>query len=117
MRELARHVGALFHAAAVPPVALRDAAQREVALDVDAAGVAGSTAGTQIANDFGNLQYDGPCPPPAFKPVSHTYVITVYALDAELPLAEGLNKADLLKAMEGHIIGQGSLVSIYERVK
>ena len=41
----------------------------------------------------------------------------MYALDAELSLAEGLTKADLLKAMEGHIVGQGSLVSIYERVK
>ena len=37
------------------------------------------------------------------------------ALDADLPLAEGLTKADLLKAIEGHIIGQGSLVAIYER--
>ena len=34
-----------------------------------------------------------------------------------VPGPEGLTKADLLKAMEGHIIGQGSLVSIYERVK
>jgi Raf kinase inhibitor-like YbhB/YbcL family protein len=58
--------------------------------------------------------YRGPAPPPG-KP--HHYTFTVYALDAELPLAEGLNKADLLKAMEGHIIGQGSLVAIYERVK
>ena len=32
-------------------------------------------------------------------------------------LAEGANKADVMKAMEGHVIGQGSLVAIYERVK
>lgn len=58
--------------------------------------------------------YRGPAPPPG-KP--HHYTFTVYALDAELPLAEGLTKADLLKAIEGHIIGQGALVAIYERVK
>ena len=70
-------------------------------------------AGTiQGLSGFRRAGYRGPAPPPG-KP--HHYTFTVYALDAELPLAEGLNKADLLKAMEGHIIGQGSLVSIYER--
>lgn len=58
--------------------------------------------------------YRGPAPPPG-KP--HHYTFTVYALDADLPLAEGLNKTELLKAMEGHIIGQGSLVGIYEKFK
>ncbi len=58
--------------------------------------------------------YRGPAPPPG-KP--HHYTFTVYALDADLPLAEGLNKADLLKAIEGHVIGQGSLVALYERFK
>ena len=45
----------------------------------------------------------------------HHYTLTVYALDAELPLAEGLNRNQLMEAMKGHIIGQGSLVAIYER--
>src|SRR6202034_3500890 len=49
------------------------------------AGVADSPYGTQIANDFGDLHYDGPCPPAQLTPVSHTYVITVYALDEKLP--------------------------------
>ena len=72
-------------------------------------------AGTiQGLSGFRRAGYRGPAPP-AGKP--HHYTFTVYALDAELPLVEGLNKADLLKAMEGHIIGQGALVAIYERVK
>jgi Raf kinase inhibitor-like YbhB/YbcL family protein len=72
-------------------------------------------AGTiQGLSGFRRPGYRGPAPPPG-KP--HHYTFTVYALDADLPLAEGLNKADLLKAMEGHIVAQGSLVSIYERVK
>ena len=72
-------------------------------------------AGTiQGLSGFRRPGYRGPAPPPG-KP--HHYTFTVYALDADLPLAEGLTKADLMKAMEGHIVGQGSLVAIYERVK
>ena len=72
-------------------------------------------AGTiQGLSGFRRAGYRGPAPP-AGKP--HHYTFTVYALDAELPLVEGLNKADLLKAMEGHVIGQGALVAIYERGK
>jgi Raf kinase inhibitor-like YbhB/YbcL family protein len=72
-------------------------------------------AGTiQGMSGFRRAGYRGPAPPPG-KP--HHYTFTVYALDADLPLAEGLTKADLMKAMEGHIVGQGALVAIYERVK
>ena len=56
--------------------------------------------------------YRGPAPP-AGKP--HHYTWTVYALDAELPLEPGLNRNQLMEAIKGHIIGQGSLVAIYER--
>ena len=56
--------------------------------------------------------YRGPAPPPG-KP--HHYTWTVYALDAELPLEPGLNRNQLMEAMRGHIIGQGSLVAVYER--
>src|SRR6516162_3067298 len=44
------------------------------------AGVVGSTYGTQIYNDFGDPSYDGPCPPTTMTPLSHQYVVTVYAL-------------------------------------
>jgi Raf kinase inhibitor-like YbhB/YbcL family protein len=56
--------------------------------------------------------YRGPAPPPG-KP--HHYTWTVYALDAELPLEPGLTRNQLMEAIKGHIIGQGSLVAIYER--
>lgn len=70
-------------------------------------------AGTiQGLSGFKRTGYRGPAPPPG-KP--HHYTWTVYALDAELPLAEGLNRNQLLEAMKGHIIGQGALVAIYER--
>ena len=66
----------------------------------------------QGLSGFKRTGYRGPAPP-AGKP--HHYTWTVYALDAELPLEPGLNRTQLLEAMKGHIIGQGSLVAIYER--
>ena len=70
-------------------------------------------AGTiQGLSGFKRTGYRGPAPPPG-KP--HHYTWTVYALDAELTLEPGLNRNQLLEAMKGHIIGQGSLVAIYER--
>ena len=70
-------------------------------------------AGTiQGLSGFKRTGYRGPAPPPG-KP--HHYTWTVYALDADLPLAEGLNRNQLMEAIKPHIIGQGSLVAIYER--
>jgi Raf kinase inhibitor-like YbhB/YbcL family protein len=66
----------------------------------------------QGVSGFRRPGYRGPAPPPG-KP--HHYTFTVYALDAELALAEGLNRSQLMEQLKGHIIGQGSLVAIYER--
>jgi Raf kinase inhibitor-like YbhB/YbcL family protein len=70
-------------------------------------------AGTiQGMSGFRRAGYRGPAPP-AGKP--HHYTFTVFALDADLPLEPGLNRAQLMEAIKGHIIGQSSLVAIYER--
>ena len=66
----------------------------------------------QGPSGFRQTGYRGPAPPPG-KP--HHYTFTVYALDAELPLEPGLNRNQLMEAIKGHIIGQGSLVALYER--
>jgi Raf kinase inhibitor-like YbhB/YbcL family protein len=51
------------------------------------AGVAGSTFGLQVFNDFYfGAQYDGPCPPNTVTPLVHDYVFTVFALDTDLHL-------------------------------
>ena len=68
----------------------------------------------QGLSGFKRSGYRGPAPPPG-KP--HHYTFTVYALDAELPLEPGLTRNQLMEAIKGHIIGQGSLVAIYERFK
>jgi len=62
-------------------------------------------------NDFGNLEYGGPCPPSG----THRYFFKIYALDSMLALPEGVTKNQLLQAMEGHILGKGELVGLYRR--
>jgi hypothetical protein len=59
--------------------------------------------------DFGEVGYGGPAPPDK----RHTYVFKLYALDTELDLPDKSTKADLEKAMEGHIIDQATLTGTY----
>ena len=66
----------------------------------------------QGVSGFRRPIYRGPAPPPG-KP--HHYHFVVYALDANLDVKPGLNRADLLAALQGHVIGKGELVAIYER--
>jgi hypothetical protein len=68
--------------------------------------------GIQGRNDFGKIGYNGPCPPPG-RP--HTYRFRLYALDTRLGLSPGATKADLLRAMEGHVLGKGELTGKYGR--
>lgn len=67
--------------------------------------------GLQGKNDFDKLGYGGPCPPRG----THRYFFKLYAVDSELAPNAGATKADLLKAMEGHILAQGQLIGIYSR--
>ena len=47
--------------------------------------------------------------------MAHDYHFVVFALDAELNLKPGLNRAELHEVMTGHIIGRGELVVWYRR--
>ena len=76
----------------------------------------GGTVGTEGRNGVGNNRYTGPCPPSQYEPSEHRYIFKLYALDTELPLTEKASKADVLKAMEGHIIGKTELMGKYKRV-
>jgi Raf kinase inhibitor-like YbhB/YbcL family protein len=69
-------------------------------------------AGTRSGlNDWKKSGYGGPCPPVG----RHRYVHKLYALDVELPDLGHPTKADLEKAMRGHILAQGELVGTYQR--
>jgi Raf kinase inhibitor-like YbhB/YbcL family protein len=89
------------------------------------AGVAGSTFGTQVLNDYGvgDQSYDGPCPPTTLNPVSHHYVFTVYALDVTLqtlptfgdflPGAEQLYQAMIAAGRNGDILDSASISGVF----
>jgi hypothetical protein len=57
------------------------------------------------------IGYVGPCPP---KGGPHHYTFTLYALDITLSLEAGATKAQVLQAVEGHILGQAQLVGLYQ---
>ena len=67
--------------------------------------------GIQGKNGFEKIGYGGPCPPSG----THRYFFKIYALDNELPLKAGATKAEVEKAMQGHIVAQGQLMGRYSR--
>jgi Raf kinase inhibitor-like YbhB/YbcL family protein len=67
--------------------------------------------GAEGRNDFGKHQYNGPCPPSG----THHYHFKVYALDETLYLPLSSNKAELERAMAGHILAFGELIGLYKR--
>ncbi len=65
----------------------------------------------QGVTDFGSTGYGGPCPPSG----THRYFFKIYALDTKIDIVSVINKKDLVKAMEGHILAQGQLMGKYKR--
>jgi hypothetical protein len=51
------------------------------------------------------IGYDGPCPGG-----EHRYVFRLYALDTTLDLAAEVTMAEVLTAMEGHVLAQAELI-------
>ena len=70
--------------------------------------IAGAVQGV---SGFRRPIYRGPAPPPGKV---HHYHFVVYALDVA-GLQPGLTRADLLGAINGHILAQGELIATYER--
>ena len=68
----------------------------------------------QGTNDFGNIGYGGPAPPPG-KP--HRYFFRIYAVDMLLELPKGARKDQVLAALRGHILAEGQLMGAYGRSK
>ena len=67
--------------------------------------------GIQGTNDFRKHSYGGPCPPNG----THRYFFKIYALDGLHDLDANAGKAELEKAMSGHILGFGELIGLYAR--
>ena len=66
----------------------------------------------QGINDFRKVGYNGPCPPPG-KP--HRYVFKLYALDGPTDLKPRATKAQLLRTIEGHLLGETEIIGTYKR--
>lgn len=66
----------------------------------------------QGRNDFGDLGYGGPCPPPG-KP--HRYFFRLYALRGDPQLESGATKDELLEAIEPLVLETGQLTGRYRR--
>jgi Raf kinase inhibitor-like YbhB/YbcL family protein len=62
-------------------------------------------------NDWKRPRWSGPCPPKG----RHRYVFKLYALDTTLPDLKQPTKADLQRAMTGHILGETELVGTYQK--
>lgn len=64
-----------------------------------------------MAGDY--YGYDGPCPP-FNDSIVHHYRFTVYALDVERAAVDGkFTAADVLAALDGHVLDEASLVAKY----
>ncbi len=66
----------------------------------------------QGCNSFGNVRYEGPCPP---LNEEHTYYLRLYALDAPLDISAGATREQVLHRMEGHILARAELIGRYGR--
>ena len=64
-------------------------------------------------NGYGQRHYVAPCPVSG----AHRYVYRLYALDVQELDLGGDGKADVLQAMEGHVLAYGELIGIYRLQK
>jgi len=63
-------------------------------------------------NDFHKTGYNGPCPP---KDTTHSYLITLYALDNQITPANDMNGKKILAAIKGHVIQSTVLTAVFSR--
>ncbi len=70
-----------------------------------------SNGAKQGRNGSRRIGYSGPCPPGG----THRYYFKIYALNTKLDLEPGVEKKELVEAMEGHILAEGQLMGRYQR--
>ena len=74
----------------------------------------GMPAGSaQGGNEGGADVYMGPCPPIG----RHRYFFKLFALDTRLKGLKNPKKADLEKAIRGHVVGTAELIGTYQKTK
>jgi Raf kinase inhibitor-like YbhB/YbcL family protein len=71
-------------------------------------------AGQSGTNDFGKPGYGGPCPPRGRGP--HRYFFKLFSLDVpSLGLKPGAKRAEIDRAIKGHILAEAQFMGKYER--
>ena len=75
------------------------------------AGAALPQGAMAMKNEKGKAGYMGPCPPSG----QHHYVFTLFALD--MPTVRAANPTELYNALQGHVLGQGTLTGTYQKHK
>ena len=88
------------------------------ATEVKASVPAGATlpdSSHQVAGGRGIMGYRPPCAPAGVGPLH--YQFKLYALDQMLTLPADATRADVMKAMDGHIVGTSTYSSFLERTQ
>jgi len=73
----------------------------------------GTRVGVSGSNSWDEGGWGGPFPPKGHG--THHYHFKVFALDTPVSLEPLATKADLMKAIKGHVLAQGELVGTYSR--
>jgi Raf kinase inhibitor-like YbhB/YbcL family protein len=73
----------------------------------------GAVQGRNSWSSGNTIGYRGPAPPRGSG--KHHYQFHIYALDAPLALEPGATKAQLQRAMRGHVLAEGQLTGLYDR--
>ena len=66
----------------------------------------------QGRNSFNRTGYNGPCPPPG---QTHRYFFRLYALDANVQVAPGSDRAALDAATKGHVLATAEYMGTFHR--
>jgi len=61
-----------------------------------------------------NFGYQGPCPPSGI-PIPHHYTFDLFALDQKLSVPQNASRDDVMKAMDGHVVGHAVLIGLFHR--
>jgi Raf kinase inhibitor-like YbhB/YbcL family protein len=73
----------------------------------------GRSAPREGSNDFREVGYRGPCPPPGHG--RHRYFFRLYALASEPAVPSGASRQDLERAIKDEVVEEAELVGTYER--
>ncbi|HOO57453.1 MAG TPA: YbhB/YbcL family Raf kinase inhibitor-like protein [bacterium] len=80
--------------------------------NVEKSSTVASIQAKQGITSFRRPGYGGPCPPPG---PDHRYFFRLYAVDTATNLPPDASKAELEKAIQGHVIGKAELMGTYSR--